>query len=132
MEENNSTLKQYLGSAIGGLIVAVAMMWGRGLFEGGHTMQQIMVILSDSFFVPGTILLGVGLLMWVAGEGMFDMLGFGVKLIFDVAFKHEWESFYDYKLRKAEKPRLKVGFMTLVGLGYLLVGVLFTGLYYMV
>lgn len=132
MEEKQKTFKQYAGSAVTGLIIAVAMMWGRGLFAEGNTTQEIMMILSDSFFVPGTVLLGMGLLMWVAGEGMFDMLGFGVKLIWDVAYKHEWESYRDYKARKSEKPKMKVGFMTLVGLGFILLGAVFTGLYYMV
>lgn len=131
LEERKKTTKQYVGSVISGLLISVAIMSYRGLFAGGHATADVMMILSDGFFVAGTVLLGVGLLMWVAGEGMFDMLGFGVKLVWDVAVHHEWESYRDYKARKSEKPKMKVGFLTFVGTAFILLGALFTGLFYM-
>lgn len=131
LEQRKKTRRLYLGSVLSLVIIAVAIMSYRGLFAGGNTTAGIMMILSDSFFVAGTVLLGVGLLMWVAGEGMFDMLSFGVKLIWDVAYKHEWESYRDYKARKAEKPKAKVGYLTWVGAAGILIGAVFTGLFYL-
>ena len=131
LEELKKTRRRYLGSLIAGVIISVAEMGYRGLFGGGNTTADIMMILSDSFFVAGTMLLGVGLLMWVAGEGMFDMLTFGVKLLWDVAYKHEWESYRDYKARKAEKPKGQVGYLTWVGAAFIALGAVFTGLFYL-
>lgn len=131
MEERRKTAKQYAGSALSGLLISLAIMGYSGLFSGGNTTAGIMMILSDAFFVSGTVLLGVGLLMWVAGEGMFDMLGFGVKLVWDVTVHHEWESYRDYKARKSAKPRVKVGFLTFVGTAFILLGAMFTGLFYL-
>lgn len=133
MEERERRVKKvrrYLIALLAALAISAAMMHSTGLFVGGHTMATVMMLLSDAFFVPGVILLGFGLLMWVAGEGMFDMMSYGVKLLWDVAYKHEWESFRDYRMRKAEKERTPVGHLILVGLVFVLLGALFTGLFY--
>ena len=33
---------------------------------------------SDAFFIDGAILAGFGLLAWIAGNGVFDMMGYGL------------------------------------------------------
>ena len=133
MEERDRRIKavrRYLITVMAALAISVALMYYEGLFVGGHSMATAMMMLSDAFFIPGVILLGFGLLMWVAGEGMFDMMSYGVKLLWDVAYKHEWESFRDYRMRKAEKERTPVWHLVLVGLAFVLLGAVFTGLFF--
>lgn len=130
LEQKKKNRNRYIGSVVSAGIVSLAVMAYRGLFGGDLTTGETMMILSDGFFVTGALFLGLGLLMWVGGEGMFDMLGFGVKLVFDVAFKHEWENYRDYKARKAEKEKVPVGYLTWVGLGGILLAAVFTGLFY--
>ena len=33
---------------------------------------------SDALFIDGAVLLGFGLLAWIAGNGVFDMMGYGL------------------------------------------------------
>ena len=129
-ERRIGVVKRYLYAILGGLAAAVYLMYYEGLFVGGLDAATVMMMLSDAFFIPGAVMLGVGLLVWVAGEGMFDMMAYGVKLLWDVAFKHEWESYHDYRSRKAEKEKMKVGFLTWVGLAFILLGAVFTGLFF--
>ncbi len=42
------------------------------------TGKTLMGELSDAFFVPGVITLGIGLLVMATNGGAFDMLSFGV------------------------------------------------------
>jgi len=129
-ERRIGVVKRYLYAITGGSAVTIYLMYYQGLFVKGHDLATSMMMLSDAFFIPGAIMVGLGLLIWVAGEGVFDMMIYGVKLLWDVAFKHEWESFRDYQSRKAEKEKNKVGFLIYVGLTFLVIGGAFTGLFF--
>ncbi len=98
------TLKRYaviLGFALaGGVIIA--------LLRDTFKMQGAALVgnLSDSFTIPGAILVAVGGLLWVASDGFFDMLTYGLKNGLHTLlpfYKLERKSFYDYKVEKMEK-----------------------------
>lgn len=61
---------------------------------------------SDALFIPGVLLSGLGGLMWIATTGFFDLLRYAGHSLWmrfsptkDV---RDLESFYDYKLLRAE------------------------------
>lgn len=130
----NKKLRAYLVN----LTVAAAMCFisasAWGIF-GATEAMSIVKILSDSFVLPGVLLIGVSLIGWVSSKGTFDIFGYtlrGFIGIFnrDTYYKHE--SFYDYRVRKDEKrkslnlPRL------LVGVVFFLIGIALTVVYVMI
>lgn len=121
--------KGYLITTAIGAVLTIWILFARGVFAGYMPAATLMKALSDGFFVPGVLITGVGLLVWVAGEGTFDIMAYGVKLLWDV-FRNEWESFHDYKARKGEKGKPAVSFILHVGVLFLLLAGVFTGLFY--
>ena len=130
-QERIKVVTRYLYTILGGGAAAVYLMYYQGLFVGGLDTATVMMMLSDAFFLPGAAILGVGLLVWVAGEGMFDMMAYGVKMLWDVAYKHEWETYHDYRVRKGKKEKMNAGFLIFVGLAFVLLAAVFTGLFYL-
>ena len=57
---------------------------------------------SDAFFVTGAILLGFGLLAFIAGKGVFDMMGYGLYRVIG-AFKFKGELRYQNAMSFKEK-----------------------------
>lgn len=121
--------KKYLISFVIGLVMTGLLMVGRGAFSDGKTMAERMSVCSDACFFTGVMLAGIGLLVFVSGEGAFDMLAYAVKLGFTLLFRTEHESYIDYKMRKAAK-KTAYGFLLLTGIVFLLAAGLFTGLFY--
>ena len=92
-----------------------------------------MHILCDSFFVPGVVLLGFGLLVVASNGGTFDMLIYGTKKFFNMFRKNPsarlQETFYDYRTAKSEN---KMSFLHLivVGLVFIAISIIFLLLWY--
>lgn len=89
---------------------------------------------SDSFILPGIILIGIFLLSIVASKGAFDGIRYGFKFIVNklLPTRHNTssESYYDFKQKLAEK-RKEYSFESLiVGCVFLIVGIIFYILYY--
>ena len=94
-------------------------------------LKTIYHILSDSFFVPGVVITGFGLLIYASNEGAFDGVTYGV-MAFLSMFKSKQEkkysSLYDYKQKK-HAVKTKTGFILISGLIVLAFGILFYILY---
>ena len=79
----------------------------------GETLQETMTVLSDMAMVPGTLTLGIGIIIWVTNKGFFDGVKYGFKNLKKMGSQKHYdenrESFYDYKTRmsKAELPCLQ-------------------------
>ena len=106
-----------------GVAGALTVAFLRDVFSMSGT--ELLGGLSDSFTIPGAILVSVGGLLWVAGDGFFDMLSYGLKNGLHAllpVYKLEQRSFYDYKVARMEK-REKGAFVPflLVGLAFLLI-----------
>ena len=89
--------------------------------------------LADAFTIPSVIMLMVGVLVWVAGKGTFDMLTYGISRAATSlipGFKGTNEKFYDYKMRKAEKPKMDFVFLLISGGVYFIPAIVFNILYY--
>lgn len=121
--------RKYIVTAMVGLALAMAVMGIRGGY--GATDQALLLqALCDACFVAGILLVCVGLLIFVAGDGMFDMLGYGVRKLLRLVLPQEKQdqfpkTFYDYREMKHGGGKAPFGYLLLVGLGYiLLAGVL--------
>lgn len=86
---------------IGFLLAAVLLVgWLREGFSDGKTKAELVKIWSDAFFVVGGLTLCLGILMWVAGEGTFDLFTYAAGMIFRLRFSKNHESFTEYRERK--------------------------------
>ncbi len=66
--------KIFLINMILGHLFLLLHVKARGLFIEEKKLQQIFHILADGFFVPSVLLLGLGLLAYIARDGQFDGL----------------------------------------------------------
>ena len=109
-----------------GLVTALLMVLLRGDFAGSDAAERWRLI-ADAFFVPGALLLGVGLMIWISGQGEFDILSFGVKKSFSVLLPRERreaqpKTLFDYKQQRAEKGQPPIKHLLIVGLVFVLLG----------
>ena len=111
-----------------GLVMAIGVFAARGGFEK-TLWPEIAAALCDACFVPSALLISLGLLLFVANDGFFDMLTYGVQKTLRLVQSAEKQvafpkTFYDYKLLKQGK-RAGFGFMMIAGGVYLALAVVF-------
>ncbi len=120
------------GIALGiGLTIALAVAGGRGAFYKSDPLFMWQY-LSDGCFAAAVALLGTGVLAFVASDGLFDMLGFGIKKIFSVLARDERKmsgTFFDYKRMKQSKRAGGYGFLIVTGTLFLAAAAAFLMLY---
>ena len=125
--------KGLAASAISALLLALGTAWLRGIFEQA-TVKGVILVLSDSFLIPGAVFLAVAGLSWIATFGMFDIMSFGCSSLFgrfipfDSVYRRQ-ESYYDYKVKKDEKGRVWKLDMLLIGGIFFLLSVVMTVVY---
>ena len=92
--------------------------------------------LSDAFFVPGIVMLLVGVLVWISTTGFFDSISYiatiGLRALIPLMRRDKSEEYYDYKARKEGKRINGYSFVLISGAIYLAIGVIFTILYFTV
>ena len=107
--------------------VSSALLWK--LFSQTEVLQ-IIRILSDSFFLPGTLFVGVALIGWIGSKGTFDIFGYSIRGLFNMFKKESYykrqETFFDYRQSKDETRKPFNLPMLVVGLIFLAMGVIFT------
>lgn len=125
--------RNYLICALLILAVALLMSWQRGLFSVTAASEAFR-ILSDSFFVPGILFMGCGLLGFASSKGTYDMIGFGfgrmVRNFVPNMDKHKYDDFYKYKQRRDEGGRRWKPYLLISGAAAFALALLFTVLYY--
>lgn len=123
---------RYLITAGVGLVIALCVSFVKSLYWL-EDITDIMQALSDCFVVPGLFLILFGLLVVCSNGGTFDMLGFGTKKVISVFKRHpsekDRESFYEYRNRKQESKR-SFGYLIIVGVVFLAIGMVFFVLCY--
>ena len=94
-----------------------------------------MAALSDAFFVPGILLVGFGILVFVANDGFFDIFSYGmIKLISTMRIHRRKDpdgpaDFFEYRMAKhGEKKPLPV-YLFIIGGIDLALAVVFLILY---
>lgn len=76
---------------------------------------------SDSFLIPGVILVGFSLLLWIGRQGVFDVLRYGFYRLFESyrkGMEKRYDSAYEYKQAKTEQRKKHVPFY----LSYFVIG----------
>lgn len=124
--------KSYLMALSMGISAAVIICFINEIFAV-ESAQKAFKILSDAFFIPGVFLLGVGILLSVVNEGLFNGIIFGLKTLGRsfVARKGEKireEEFHEYNKRMKEK-KTSVAHFIVVGIGFILISAVFAMLY---
>lgn len=124
-------MKKYLITIIIGLVFTGLILLSKDIIFQENA-KDVFHILTDSFFVTGVVLSGVGVIIFASNEGTFDMLKFGVIKFFDL-FKRDmtkvkYRTFYDYRVERLEHKQ-GFGFMLLVGIGFIAISIIFLLLY---
>ena len=132
----NKNFKKYLITTVIGVFVTVYLLFSLGLFENQNGPTGAMLILADSFSVVGIIMLSVGALIFVSTEGVFDSISYMGKFIARALIpgwrKTPLDKYGDYKVAKSEHRLSGYAFILIVGLGFTVVGGVFTVLYFVV
>lgn len=123
------------GIALGiGLAIALSVAAGRGAF---YLDDQLLMwqYLSDGCFVASVVLLSAGLLAFVASDGLFDMLGFGIKKLFSLFQRDDRKlsgTFFEYKCMKQARRSGGYGFLIIIGALFLAAAAFFLIQYFRV
>ena len=127
---------KYAASAAVALAITALTAWASGLVTGLSAVE-IYSILSDAFAAPGLLYILFAALLWISGEGFFDMLSFGASraahLLIPMLYKeHKYEKFYEYKERKTAEREKKPSFASIffVGFTFLAISGIFVILFY--
>ena len=136
MNNNNGNrlLKYGITSAIG-LLAAVMCFFSDVNLEslGSMPAVDLVMVLCDAFFVPGTFLLMLGLLFWVASEGALDGVGYLGSCLVKTLIpgkRGEFERYGDYVMRKRGSRKTGFGFLCVVGLVFLAIAAVFWMVFY--
>lgn len=121
-EDRKKLLTGYLICA--GILIAgiIGMMFYRQVFVQTDT-KTIFGLLSDSFFVPGIIMAGVGGLSKLSALGAYDTFGylfsrFSLHNFWVTGAKRKkYDSLYEYKQEKDKKGRSWLPYALWTGLG---------------
>ena len=117
MKQRRPWLIWVLTLGIGGLIT-LSMLLSSRIFALTDPLE-VYAAACDAFFVPGILLLSFGLLGLVSREGLFDIMGYGMRSLlvlftpFGKPEKHE--RYLEYKERRAklrEKPQSNIVFLS--------------------
>lgn len=120
----------WLASFCIGLLTAMGVLVTNSFWTVGK--PDIFRLLSDACIVSAALVGGVGALVFAANGGVFDMLAYGIRHIFDVfrpnARNERYRDFYEYKLSKGERRR-PVAHMLIVGIAFFLLSWIFSVLW---
>lgn len=125
---------KYIVQTALGLVLSFGIMSYRGLFNAEGGAEKFMIV-SDGFTVTALLFLSVGFLTWTATTGFFDIFGFAIRKGAHALLPGLWQDssggYYEYKLKKQEERKTKGEKSTLlVGVGFLLLGLIMTALWY--
>ena len=124
-------LSKYIITIVIGILIAFLVAYSKDIFNQ-EAKKDIFHILSDSFFVPGVAISGIGLLMFVSNEGAFDGLAFAMMSffkLFSIKNEKKFKTYNDYKEQKREKKN-PVAFILISGLFLIGVSIIMLILYY--
>ena len=127
--------KEYAITIAIALAVGVLIALSRGIFQEDE-LDMIITIVSDAFFIPGVLLICVGLIVYASNEGLFLSISYGFKAIGRTitAKKDEKlmeEKYHEYYARQKEK-KTKCKHFIIVGLAFVVVSLVFVGVYFAV
>ncbi len=105
-------------------VLVALLAWSKDILEQ-TAMVNIFHILCDCFFVVGVVVTGIGALVFVSNEGVFDGISYGLRAfanIFRKEVNRNMESYYDYRTRRSEN-KFDFVFLLICGLIFLAIAV---------
>ena len=122
------TILEYtISTGICALLAFLIMVIG-GIFA---TQEQfrIYALICDGCFISGIIFVCLGLLFFIYNSGFFDIISYGFMRFFSMFKKNprevKYETLYDYKVAKAEKPKAHFLYLIIVGGAFILISIIF-------
>jgi hypothetical protein len=127
--------KEYVITTAVAAVLAILLILSRGIFQEKE-LDMIITIISDAFFIPGVLLICVGLIVYASNEGLFLSISYGFKVIGRTitAKKDERlmdEKYHEYYARQIEK-KAKCKHFLIVGAAFIVISLLFVGIYFCV
>ena len=127
--------KEYVITTAVAFVVGVLIALSRGIFQEDE-IDMVITIISDAFFIPGVLLICVGLIVYASNEGLFLSISYGFKAIGRTitAKKEEKlmdEKYHEYYARQIQK-KSKCKHFLIVGLAYVIISLLFVVVYFIV
>ena len=118
------------------LALVGAIAYSRFLNPPGEITMTLFQALSDGFFVIGFFNMAFGALVMISATGFFDIFGFAFKSFINFfiprSMIEQKGTYYEYKVKKAEKRKETVAFrgMMVIGVILMLIGILCNVLVY--
>ncbi len=127
--------KEYVITTAVALAVGAMIALSRGIFQEDE-IDMVITIISDAFFIPGVLLLCIGLIVYASNEGLFLSISYGFKAIGRTitAKKDEKlmnEKYHEYYARQIQK-KSKCKHFLIVGAVFVVVSLLFVIIYFAV
>lgn len=125
---------KYIVQAVSGLALSVGVMFYRGIAGAESGADRVMII-CDGFTVTALLFLAVGILIWIAGTGFFDIFGYAVRkgahALFPGLVHDNLAGYYEYKTeKKADKERKGEHSTLIIGAVFLLISIILTAVWY--
>lgn len=98
-----------------------------GLFSYEEVFRKYAAA-CDGFFITGVFCTAVGLLLFIHNVGFFDIIVYGIIRfisLFGRRDKLKHETYYDYAVARAEKPKAEFLYFIIVGVVFILISLLF-------
>lgn len=114
-------------------LVGLAVMLGVLLMRDFFSLtdpSQAFGALCDACFVPGVLIMGIGALLFVADDGLFDIFAFGMQKVLALSVRKGRKgmtprTFHDYRVIKQGRRKSGFGFLLVTGGVYLIAAVVF-------
>ena len=131
-QENKAKLTKYIVCFCIASVITVIVFGIKGFFI--HSPAVNMQILADGFFVSGTLMTLFAGMMYVSGEGALIGIQFiirNVALAFVPMGRKRHELYKDYRERKLKEVNKSTErCILLTGLVFLIIGIIFTTIWY--
>lgn len=112
------------------LAITIAVLVIKGIFSS-TTVKETAMILSDSFFLGGALILVVAGLVWASDHGVSDGIGYSFSKLFSLRkrdYEEKKESYSEYKDRKHARKSSVIEFL-ISGLSFVLISIIFLLIY---
>lgn len=111
-------------------VISIAVLLIKGVFSAETTKEMVM-ILSDAFFLGGALILVVAGLVWASDNGVSDGIGYSFSKLFNLRkrdYEEHKESYSEYKDRKHAKKSSVIEFL-ISGVSFVFISVVFLLIY---
>lgn len=135
MEKFKKIIIKYGISLVVGAALVLLFLDLNGFYVA-ETILEKYKLLADAFTIPGVVFIMVAALVWVSTTGFFDILSYALGRAFRALVPggaaRSPESYHDYKEKKAEARFSGYSFILYTGIIFLVIGIVFTVLFFYV